>query len=428
MNDVTFSRLLPGVQLICLHTDKFKTGCLSASLLRPLSEEEAAKNALLMPVLMRGTLAYPDMQSLSAAMDNLYGAGFGAMLRKKGETQSFGIAADFIDDRFAPEGGILSGCASLLAQLLLTPAGGSTFVEDYFESERRNLLDAIAARVNDKHSWAVRRLIETMCPGEPYSIDRLGRPERVRALNSAELYKHWQTMLQGAQMLLFYGGSRRPETVAALLRDAFEALPERKEPEPLPPIVHRGADEVKIVRENMDLAQGKLCIGWRFDPGEEVPYATAVLLNALFGGTSASKLFLNVRERLSLCYSVDSTLERRKRLMFATAGVDFNDYERCRDEIFAQLRDCAEGNILPGELQSARACIISALRVSKDSLGGLEDYYTTRAVYGEPLEDPQSFIAAVQCVTKDDIASLAGRAKLDTVYFLRGTEMEVSAL
>ncbi|NLT39157.1 MAG: insulinase family protein [Clostridiales bacterium] len=421
LNDVTFSELLPGVHLICLHTDKFKTGCLSVSLLRHLRGEEAAKNALIMPVLMRGTRRCPDMERLSAAMDDLYGAGFGVLLRKRAETQAFGIAADFIDDRFAPEGGILRGCADLMSQLLLDPAGGpGAFVPEYFESERRNLLDAIAARVNDKHAWAVRRLIEIMCPGEPYAIDKLGTAGSLESLISGDLYLHWRDMLSRGQMLLFYGGSARPGDAAAMLKDSLSGLPQRTEPDALPAIIRKSAGETKLIRENMDVAQGRLCIGWRFDPDADIPYAAAVLFNAVFGGTSASKLFMNVRERLSLCYSVDSTLDRRKKLMFVTAGVEFSDLERCRDEVFAQLRDCAQGKIEPCELESARACIVSALKLSGDSLGSLEDYYTTRALYGESLESPGSFISSVMAVSKEDIAALAEQAKLDTVYFLSG--------
>ena len=90
--------ILPGVMLTAVQSDKFKTGCFSVNLLRPLCRKEASKNALVFSVLLRGTEKYPDLQSLSAAMDELYGTEIGLLVRKKGEVQSVGLYADFVEN------------------------------------------------------------------------------------------------------------------------------------------------------------------------------------------------------------------------------------------------------------------------------------------------------------------------------------------
>ena len=98
------SELLPGVYLTHLPAQKFKTGLMSAHLVTPLCRETASLNALLPAVLHRGTTRYPDMESLSAALDTLYGAQIDYTVRKKGERQCIGFVASFIDDRYTPDG------------------------------------------------------------------------------------------------------------------------------------------------------------------------------------------------------------------------------------------------------------------------------------------------------------------------------------
>ena len=96
--------VLPGVHLTAVQTVKFKTGCFSVNLLRPLNRQEAARNALLPNVLLRGTAAHPTMQAISEHLDTLYGASMGPFVRKRGEVQTMGFFADFLADELTPGG------------------------------------------------------------------------------------------------------------------------------------------------------------------------------------------------------------------------------------------------------------------------------------------------------------------------------------
>ena len=111
----------------------------------------------------------PDMGSLSARLDELYGARIETTVRKKGENQCVGFVASLIDDSFAPGGEkLLEPVAELLGELICDPVTErGRFVPSYFESEKTNLLDAIRSLVNDKRDYADSRLLREMCAGEP---------------------------------------------------------------------------------------------------------------------------------------------------------------------------------------------------------------------------------------------------------------------
>ena len=207
--------IMQDVFLTYLPARKFKTSRLTVNLITGLERAGASANALLPAVLSRGTVRHPDMESLSAAMDTLYGATVDSVVRKKGERQCIGFAADFIDDAFTPHGErLLEPVAELMGEMLLEPlTRNGSFLAEYVDSEKANLIDAIRSLRNDKRDWAEIRLMQEMCAGEPYSILRLGDEETAAKLNNHCLYRHSSTLLAGSRVEVLYCGSAERQRV-----------------------------------------------------------------------------------------------------------------------------------------------------------------------------------------------------------------------
>ena len=181
--------IAPEVSLDYVRSDKFKTGTLSVQLITPINEKTASFGALLPSVLRRGTMSHPDMRSLSTALDLLYGSSIGCTVRKKGENQCIGFAASFIDEEFVPGGEkLLEPMCDLLGELLLDPVTrNGRFLNDYVESEKQNLIDAIRGIINDKRDYADLRLLQEMCRGERYGVDKFGSLARVEKITNQTL-------------------------------------------------------------------------------------------------------------------------------------------------------------------------------------------------------------------------------------------------
>ena len=410
--------LAPGVYLNYVHAVKFKTGLLSAQLVTPLGEETAAAGALLPAVLHRGTQRHPDMRALSGALDLLYGSGLSFAVRKKGENQCLGFLAGFIDDAYVPGGEkLLEPVADLLGEVLLAPAlDGGVFRADYVDGEKDNLIDAIRAILDDKRDYADKRLLEEMCRGERYGVSRLGTEAQVAALSGAALYEYYQTLLTTARVELFYCGSAEERRVEDALLRALSALPHGERVAPVASERRAAPAEPRLCTERMDVTQGKLSMGFRASTED----AHAMLLaNLLFGGYSNSKLFLNVREKLSLCYYASSGYHRSKGIVTVSSGVEFADFERARDEILAQLRDVALGDFEAWELEGARSVLVSAVRSREDSASRMEENTLGQAATGL-WETAGELIERLNAVTPERIAAAAASMTLDTVYFLEG--------
>ena len=412
--------LMEGVSLTYLPARKFKTGLLSAHFLTPLDRGSAAVRALLPAVLRRGTVGSPDMGAISARLDRLYGAELDYTVRKKGECQCVGFVGSFIDDAYALGGEkLLEPVAELMGEMILAPVTRSgRFLPDYVESERDNLADAIRSIRNDKRDWADLRLLQELCTGEAYGVSRLGDEKSVEKTSPQKLYAEYRRLVASAPMELFYCGSAELSRVEDALLNALSALP-RQGVAPVPVTErHRPRQETRVVREGMDVTQGKLGMGFSCTSDDE----SALLLgNLLFGGSSNSKLFLNVREKLSLCYYASSLYHRQKGLITVSSGVEFADFQPAYEEILSQLQALRQGQLEPWELDAAKGVLRSAYAAMEDSQGRLENFYLGQAIEGRS-DSPEDLSREMEETSAERIFRAMETVKLDTVYYLERKE------
>ena len=412
--------IMQDVFLTYLPAQHFKTSRLTLNLVTGLDRASASANALLPAVLRRGTVRCPDMESLSAALDTLYGANIDYTVRKKGERQCVGFAAGFIDDGFTPHGEkLLEPVAQQLGELLLEPVTrDGCFLSEYVDSEKANLIDAIRALKNDKRDWADIRLMQEMCAGEPYSVLRLGDEETAGAITADALYRHGQELMASSRVELIYCGGAEERRVEDAVLSALAKLP-RGSQTPLPSVRRAAAPEMpRCIIETMDVTQGKLAMGYRCTSDD---YPAMVLANLIFGGTSNSKLFLNVREKHSLCYYASSSYARSKGILTVSSGVEVTDFERAEEEIERQLHAVQQGDWEDWEQEGALQAIRTSLLSLTDSQGALENFYLGQIASGA-TETPEELASSLQQVTKERIVAAARTVTPDTVYFLRGKE------
>lgn len=417
---MTRQQIMDNVYLTYIPSEKFKTSFLSAQMVVPMAKETAALNALLVNVLSRGTVNFPDMAAISRRLDELYGARLEPVVRKKGDNQVFGFLASCVDDRLLPDSEhILESLADLLGELFTNPATRKGRLRgDYLESERANLADLIRSDVNDKRSYAARRLIEEMCAGEPYGLRRLGTAAEVEKISLQKLNSHYQLILPRARMELYYCGCASQQRVVGMMRRAFAALPRHNAMEIAPTLRGAMPSECRYVEESMDVTQGKLCIGFRTDSQD---IAATMLMNAMYGGTSNAKLFLNVREKLSLCYYAGSSNHWKKGLITVSSGIEFENYQRAVDEILAQLDALKNGEWEDWELEGARSALRNSFRAVEDSAGAMEDFSIGQIATGGEETLP-GLSAAIEEVTPERIRAAAAAVRPDTIYFLKNKE------
>lgn len=419
---ITTIELFPGITLRCFADHRFKQGCLSIQMIRPQCLEEASMNALIPTVLLRGCEGCPDLRAITDRLDELYGASVGTMVRRVGDYQATGLHCGFIEDRFAMDGDkILEPMMQFLGHLLLNPLtvdGG--FDPDFIASEKKNLISTIESELNDKRAYAMGKMLKAMCRADSFGVPRLGTKETVAAITPQNLYDHYRRILRSSPIELFYVGSAPAETVASLVKQMLSPLQRNERTYPAQTAFHDAGGT--HAAEEMDVAQSILCMGFTTPiTSGSSDFAAMQVLNTIFGAGMTSKLFVQVREKMSLCYAIGSGYYGTKGLMTVSAGIDSDKEPLVRAEVLAQLEACCRGEITEEELQAAKQSFLSSLRGVHDSPGAIESYYCTHLLSGA-FRTPAEYMDQICAVTVEDVIAAAQTLQLHTTYFLKGVQ------
>lgn len=412
--------LAPGVTLRCFRDSRFKQAFLSLQLIRPMAAPENAANALLPAVLLRGSRGHRDLQAITHRLDALYGASVGSLVRRVGDYQTTGFHCGFMEDRFALAGDRIQGpMVDFLRELLLEPrveAGG--FCPEYVQSEKKNLIATIESELNNKQAYASNQMLRHLCAGDSYGLPRLGQAADVAAITPQGLYDHYRRILRESPVEIFYVGSCDMERVAAQLEPLVSQLERQVVPLPCQSPLRPGPGG--DYTERMDIAQGKLAMGFVTPVTNRDPrFGAMQVMNMVFGGGMTSKLFMHIRERESLCYSIGSGYYGSKGILTVSAGIDWDKRDPVVEQVLRELELCRRGEITDQELAAAKEALLSALRGTHDSPGAIENFYATAALSGLPY-DVAGYLAAIQAVEIRDVAEAARTVEAHTVYFLKG--------
>ena len=409
-----------GVTLRCYHDTRFKQGRITVQFLRPMCREEAALNALLPTVLLRGTAKHPDMRAVTMHLDDLYGASVGDLVRRIGDYQTTGLYCSFTEDRFALNGDkILEPAVDFLREILLEPVvENGVFSREFVDSERKNLIADIEAQRNDRAAYAGTQFLKRMCRADSFSVPRLGDRAEAAAITAESLYAHYQKVLRQSPVEVFYVGSCDAGQIAGLLKPIFEGLD--RNCITLPPQTPFRDGGAAVDREKMDISQSRLCMGFTVGITNRDPeFAAMQVFNTLFGAGMTSKLFLNLREKLSLCYSIGTGYYGSKGILTLSAGIDADKEAVAREAALHQLSLCREGHISREELTAAKEAVLSGLRGVLDSPASIEGYFSTAALSGAAMT-LEEYRRAVEAVTVADAVAAARRVALHSEFFLEG--------
>lgn len=409
-----------GVEGLFLKNSRFSTTLISFNFYMPLERDKVAARALLPFLLTTCSKKYTDFSKLNYKLSKLYGATLEATTEKAGDLQSLKISISVIDDKYALDNEPLTEQAcELLMRLIFEPkVENGAFDEEDVSREKRKAIEHIQSEISEKRLYAKKRLIEEMYGDDIYGTPKCGTEEEVAALNGEILYETWKDVLNHAAIRVNVISSALPSGLFSGISERFEAL-ERNNITDCTAHSHTAeADEVKRVTERMEVAQGKLSMGFSSKmAGPDEDTAPLYVMCDLFGGGPYSRLFSNVREKMSLCYYCSSSAVRIKGLLTVDSGVEEKNAEKAEQEILNQLEIVKRGEFTDFEFESSIKGIIDSIQSVDDSQAALDSWFTIKIANRE-VSTPQEFVERIAAVTKEQVIEAANGIKLHTVYRL----------
>lgn len=410
-----------GVYFTAVREPKFKSDRMTAVLIAPLERTKATVRALVPFLLRKGCGAYPDFTALNAKLASMYGAILDADVTKYADLQMVQLSVQTADDTFSIAGEPLGKeSAELLCSVLTDPVLDKYghFPEQDFRVERNYLIDTIESELNEKRTYAIGKCTEILFREEPFGVKRYGYKEDAEKLTAAEVTDAWRELLRRARIEILFTGPGDPNAAERVFTERLGRLERDLFGERITP--PKPYSEYTELDEKMDVVQGKLVMAYRIGaPEKDAERAAARMMTALYGGTPFSKLFMNVREKMSLCYYCAARYDKPTGVILVDSGVETANMKKAEAEIGNQLAAVAKGDFTEEELKNTLLLAVNSLKSVEDSLDGAEGWYLTRILEGD-MRTPEEDAETLGAVTAAQIAGMAGRAKLAAVYRLTG--------
>lgn len=377
----------------------------------------ASENALISKILLRGCKSYITNSSIAKFLNEKYGATLGTDINLKGEVYTLGIYTNYINPNISYIKGYTSkDILTFLNEFIYNPLEeNGAFSEEYFNLEKQNILNSLERKINNKEAYAFDKTIEIMCKDEAYSIDKLGKVKWIENLDNKDCYERYKKIIKESPLKIYVMGNLDENEFTGIIKDTFKFSGSKNINIRLE---NKEIKNVKEVNEVSDTNQGKLCIGFRTSINLlSKEFAALSVFNRLFGGGPESKLFLNLREKENICYTVYSTIEKHKGMIFVLCGIDPKNKSLAKNKILDTLEDIKSGGFTNEDLIISKTATKHSLKTVKDNKYTFISYIQGLSIYNAPYT-LEELIESIELLNKDDIIEVAKTIKLDTIYFL----------
>lgn len=387
-----------------------------------VSSKEAAMNALIPSILERGSKNYPNNQLIKSELEKLYGSHLSVNILKRGENQILRFSLEMVNEKFLTHKSNLTIDAfNLLNDIIFNPVTeAGKFKESYFEQEKEVLKQDILSLINDKYSFAVENCLAKMCKDEKYGIYKMGSISALAEITNQELYDHYQKIIKRAKRSLFLVGNFKSSFIENIfdktnLAAGSDVFDENTE-------VRYQVKEPKFYEQELKVNQARLSIGYRSGITRKDPdYYSLLVFNSLIGGSTHSRLFQEIREKRSLAYYVNSSIETTKGLLLINSGINAENKEKVIELVKKEIAAVASGEFNQDEFIRSKKSIINHLKQDLDSNKALSAHYLLSLVNNKE-ESINKTVAGVEAVSKEDIIAVAKKLKMDTVYLLKSED------
>ncbi len=410
-------QIAPGAYVSVLETEKFCRQRVSINFIWPAEKEWATAEALLALTLERGYAGCPDMTELSKRLARLYGAGLSVDTAVNGGNRVLTVSVSGIKDRFALSGEALSEeyCAIAFGTAFAPVMKDGVIDPGFVEIEREQLREQLEGEINEKRTYCIRQARRKFFGSAPAGVERWGYLEELDGVTPQQVTRAFARMVETAQIEVLCLGLSEKSVVAAL-QQALAGLEGRRRPGALRPMEAMPRQKEACFDEPMDTVQGKLCM--LFTGGGIVgePELSAMRVAvALLGGTATSRLFQNVREKLSLCYYCSAGYTASTGMLCIDSGVEHANADAAKEAILREFAALKEGPVTEQELQETKRALKNALCCVNDNLGSMENWWFGERMRGSEAP-PEQVIREIEAVTEQDVKDALGRFTLSVTY------------
>lgn len=399
-----------------INTNKYKMVTGIVSMARPLKKEDYTYYSLLNRLIGSSSKNYSSKKEIANKMFELYDCSVYMTTNYSYKSANSCFIFQTISKEYCNDKLIVKKCINLLKEIMFNPLiEDNKFNLKNFNEEVKALENDIKNIYNNKKKYAYKKLLEGIEPNSLISCSMLGDIDVLKTITPEKLYNFYQQVLNESMINVGVIGNITKEEVISYFDD-FNLFSKCYNMQLYPKTVNF-KDKTLILTEKQDIVQTKLLMGFRYDIDYQSEYyIPLIIFNAMFGGMFGSSLFMNIRERLSLTYDINSELIINKKILLVSCGIDEKNIEIVSDLVIKELENYKQGKIDENLFVIAKDFLINDLLEMQDSQYSILSFELDNLISKRPSLD--ELLNQINTSKIEDIIEVSKMIKLDTIFSL----------
>lgn len=414
---------LGSYKLHLIKTDKFKSITVKVSFHRVIKKNEITIRNILSDMFMQSSKKYNSKRELTIKAQDLYAAGLRTTNSRLGNYINTDFYLTVLNDKYTEDGNFASSL-EFLSEIMFNPdVENGKFNEEKLDIVKSTCRSALNSIKEDASNYSLIRMAEAFGEGEPISYRMMGYLEDLDNITGTSLYEFYLDMIKNDFVDIFVIGDISIKETTDLIKMYFKFDILKKLKMPFMVDEKKPRRSKLVFNEKIDNTQSKLAIGCRINGLSEYERNYPLtLFNVIFGGCSDSKLFKEVREENSLCYTIYSITNKLDNVLLIRAGIDKENYKKTVSLIEKNLKDMCNGKFDETDILMAKEYYNTALEEIEDSQSKIINNYLMMELIN--TDDIDVKREKMSKVTKSEIVKVAKKVTIDTIFCLEGVRNE----
>lgn len=410
--------LLP-YNLHIINTQKFKTINIRINFKTKAIKEDLTKRNLLSDLLLRSSKNYPSEKEMAIACEDLYDLNYSSNCTISGNYSILSFNTTFLNERYTEEGMNEQAISFFLDMIMHPNVDNHAFDSNTFKIAKKNIHDILISEKDNPGRYSMHELMSAIDSDSPLSYHSEGYIEDLDKINESNLYDYYENMLKTNLIDIFIVGDVNKDEIKDFFTEHFQINTFKKTKE-THIIEHKKIPKrAKTKTVTAGFTQSQLLLGYKIDKMTDFERNyISTIYSFILGGGPDSKLFQSVREKNSLCYSINSVVLKTFNLLIIKAGIDKGDFKKAVSLIRKEVNNMNKNKITDEELTKAKITYINSCKEILDSPSSIIGVYTAKEYLNVDLLEDR--IKNIEKITKEMLVAFSKKLHLDTIFLLEG--------
>ncbi len=342
-------------------------------------------------MFFKGTEKRPTTLDISETLDNI-GGEYNAFTSKevtgywaKVDKKHTDVALDWITDMFL----------------------NSKFDEAEIEREKGVIIEEVNMYLDTPTAYVSDLFENLLYKDQPAGWMVIGEKENILSFDREKILNYFENHYSPSNVIVCVAGNINEKEIEEKIKNYFKdkKLKDFGKKEKVVEI----QTEPEILLHHKKTDQTHFCLGVRaYDLNHPLKYAQK-LLGIILGGNMSSRLFIKVRERSGLAYSIRTSVDASTDTgyLVTQVGIDHKNLEKTIKLILEEYKDLKENKITEKELQKAKDYLKGITSLSLDASDNQASFYAMQELFENKILTPEEKFSLIDKVSVNDIKKVA---------------------